>query len=483
MSLAADAPRSAAPLRAAADPRAFFAPFAGAAGFAIAAFWPGLMREGDTWWHLAAGDWILAHHSAPHVDPFSFSMAGRPWVAHEWLSEVFMALAFRAAGWSGLALLIGLALGATVAILARRLAMASSDVVAALMLVLVAALLTPSLTARPHMLALPLLALWADRLLAAREADRAPPLWLALVLALWANLHGGFVFGLALVAPFAVEAVVAAPAPERLRAALAWSRFGAACVAGAMATPFGFETLAFPFQLAGMRMLGRIGEWQAPDLTTLGVLPATLLGVLALALVTRTRLGPFRVATLAALCAMSVAHARHETLLAVVGAMLLAPALGQLAERLSPVGAPAAASAWTAALPLAVAVAAARLLHPIERGEDSSNPVAAFAAVPEPLRGRHVLNDYNFGGYLIARGVKPYVDGRTDLYGDAFLERFSDLSSKPGALARELDADAIAWTIFTPDRAIVSALDKEPGWRRLFANPTAVVHVRESAVR
>jgi len=483
MSLAADAPRSAAPLRAAADPRAFFAPFAGAAGFAISAFWPGLMREGDTWWHLAAGDWILAHHSAPHVDPFSFSMAGRPWVAHEWLSEVFMALAFRAAGWGGLALLIGLAFGATMAILARRLALASSDAVAALALVLVAALLTPSLTARPHMIALPLLALWADRLFAAREAGRAPPLWLALVLALWANLHGGFVFGLALVAPFALEAVVAAPAPERLRAALAWGRFGAVSLAGAMVTPFGFETLAFPFQLAGMRMLGRIGEWQAPDLSTYGVLPATLLGVLALALVTRARLGPFRVATLAALCAMSVAHARHETLLAVVGAMLLAPALGRLAERLSPAGAPTASSAWTAALPLAVAVAAARLLHPIERGEDSSSPVAAFAAVPESLRERHVLNDYNFGGYLIAHGVKPFVDGRADLYGDAFLERFSDLSSKPGALARELDDDAIAWTIFTPDRAIVSALDKEPGWRRLFANPTAVVHVRWSAGR
>src|SRR5450631_817787 len=121
MAPAAVVSRSASPPRAAIDPRRLFAPFAAAAGGAAAAFWPDLMREGDTWWHLTAGEWVLANRAAPHVDPFSSSFSGKPWVAHEWLSEAFMALSFRAGGWGGLALLTGLAFGATLAILARRL--------------------------------------------------------------------------------------------------------------------------------------------------------------------------------------------------------------------------------------------------------------------------------------------------------------------------------------------------------------------------
>ena len=161
MALAASAPGSAAPHEAAMDPRRLFAPFAAVVGGCAAAFWPDLMREGDTWWHLRAGDWVLANRAAPHVDPFSFTFAGRPWVAHEWLSEAIMAAAFRLGGWSGLTLPFALAFGATFAIVAKRLQRSMGDGAAALVLMIVAALLAPSLTARPHLLAMPLIAFWA----------------------------------------------------------------------------------------------------------------------------------------------------------------------------------------------------------------------------------------------------------------------------------------------------------------------------------
>ena len=64
--------------------------------FTLAAFSPQVLGDGDTWSHVATGEWIIAHGSAPHADPFSHSMAGAPWTAHEWLSEVLLALAFRA---------------------------------------------------------------------------------------------------------------------------------------------------------------------------------------------------------------------------------------------------------------------------------------------------------------------------------------------------------------------------------------------------
>src|SRR5277367_6891903 len=77
--------------------------------FTLAAFSPQVLGDGDTWSHVATGEWIIAHGGAPRADPFSHSMPGAPWIAHEWLSEVLLALAFRLGGWGGVVLMTGAA--------------------------------------------------------------------------------------------------------------------------------------------------------------------------------------------------------------------------------------------------------------------------------------------------------------------------------------------------------------------------------------
>lgn len=56
-----------------------------------------LFSEGDTWWHIRAGEEILRAHAWPHTETYSFTAAGTEWIAYEWLGEVAMALAYRAA--------------------------------------------------------------------------------------------------------------------------------------------------------------------------------------------------------------------------------------------------------------------------------------------------------------------------------------------------------------------------------------------------
>ena len=77
--------------------------------FALSAFSPKVLGDGDTWSHLATGEWIIAHGAVPRADPFSHSMPGAPWTAHEWLAEILLTLAFRLAGWSGVVLMTGAA--------------------------------------------------------------------------------------------------------------------------------------------------------------------------------------------------------------------------------------------------------------------------------------------------------------------------------------------------------------------------------------
>src|ERR1700746_3813954 len=71
-----------------------------------------LLNDPDTYLHIAAGRWMLAHAALPVHDPFSHSLAGADWVPHEWLAEIVLAAAYDTAGWSGLVLLAAAAFAA-----------------------------------------------------------------------------------------------------------------------------------------------------------------------------------------------------------------------------------------------------------------------------------------------------------------------------------------------------------------------------------
>ena len=131
-----------------------------------------LLADGDTWSHLATGEWIIAHGAVPRADPFSHSMPGAPWTAHEWLSEILLTLAFRCGGWSGVVLLTAAAAAGAALMMGLTVARDLSGGALGFTVLLGVALWTPSLLARPHVLALPLVAAWTVALLDARDRDR-----------------------------------------------------------------------------------------------------------------------------------------------------------------------------------------------------------------------------------------------------------------------------------------------------------------------
>ena len=206
-----------------------------------------IFNDGDVSWHIATGQWIIDHRAIPTTDPFSFTWVGKPWVPIEWLAEVIYAAAFRAAGYSGVAALVTAALIALHAVVYMNAARWIRP--ALLPIVAMDFALIPMLLARPHVLTWPLLAFWTWLMLKARDEDRAPPIYAALLMALWANLHGGFVFGLAIAAAFGLEALVAAE--DKKRAFRQWLIFGLACGAAVFVNGNGVEGVFHPFHAAG----------------------------------------------------------------------------------------------------------------------------------------------------------------------------------------------------------------------------------------
>ncbi len=457
------------------SPALVFALFAALAAFALAAFSPGLLNDGDTYWHIRAGEWMLAHGAVLRSDVFSYTALGHAWQAQEWLAEIWMAGAWATLGWPGIHLLFAAAAGLTAGVVAYFLRKRVELTPAVLTLVLGLACVTGSLLARPHMLALPLLAIWTAGLTSARERNAAPSWWLAPVMPLWANLHGSFAFGLALACVLAVEAAI--ESPQRKKAVAGWGLFLLAATASCLLTPFGLQTLLFPFKLSALQGLDHIGEWQASDFSHVTPFVLALLAALFVLGSGKIRVAPLRLLLLIALVWLALAHARHQMLLGVTAPILLAAALAR--------GWPAKNQTqplWfsmVAGLGFLVLIAA-RLALPVSRGDDAVSPVSALAHVPRFVRETPVVNDYGFGGYLIWNGVRPFIDSRAELYGDIFLRNYADIiSPDKDALAATLAFHHARWTIFSAQAPVVKLLDATPGWHRFYSDKLAVVHVHD----
>ncbi len=447
--------------------------------FALTLWAPGPLNDADSWWHVAAGRLMIVRHAVLTTDPFSYTMAGAPWFAHEWLSEVLMGGVFNLAGWGGVLLLTALAAGATAGLLARHTGRTLGGLPQVTLLVLALLLCAPHLLARPHVLAWPLLELWAAELISARSEDRAPRWRMLPLMTLWANLHGSFMFGLALVAPFALEALLAAKPQGRGGVILTWGGFALAAGAAALLTPHGLETVIFPLKLMAMPSLSGIGEWAPADFRTLSPIEIALLAMLLLAMLRPVRLPPLRALLLAGLVHLSLQHNRQEQVLGVVGALILAAPLAEVFASAQ------AAPAWpgrrwlpAAAAALGLGLVVARLSVPVTWRDAPATPVHALAAVTADLRKAPMINDYSFSGYLIGQGVRPYIDSRAELYGEAFLRSYGRMASGDReALAGELQRRGVRWTLLTAGSPMALAMDANPAWRRLYADRWAVVHV------
>ena len=434
-----------------------------------------MFDDGDVSWHIATGRWIL-QHGIPSADPFSHTMPGHPWVAHEWLPDIIYAAAFNLAGYPGVAALVGLALLALFAILAlplRRQVAPPALVITLLAMVIV---LAPFTLARPHVLVWPLVAGWTAMLLHYRDSGRAPPLAFALLMTLWTNMHGSFPLGLVIAGAVALDALVEAKWDRALLNR--WLAFGLASLAASLLNANGLAGLTYPFATLGMDTLPTIEEWKPSNPNDTPYFYAALLAAIGLCLYRGARLRIGEILLLLLLLAMAFSQVRHQTWLAIVAALLLPP-------RLANSGASPAMPRKAVLVGLAVAallLVAGRMLLPVMPAENRFSPRSALAHVPPDLRRRPVFNEYSFGGPLILAGIRPYIDGRADMYGDRFLLDYREaLDGDAGQFERAVERYGIAWTMLPPGNRLARRLDRTPGWTRLYADRVAVIHVRAGA--
>ncbi|MEO7814232.1 MAG: hypothetical protein ABIR87_02175, partial [Sphingomicrobium sp.] len=421
--------------------------------------------------------WIIDHRAVPHVDPFSFTFGGRPWMAFEWGSQLIYGGAYRLAGYAGVAAVVtALLVGLHLIIVANARRWLGPLGIAATIILLDMTLI-PMTLARPHLFGWLLLALWIHLLMKVRAQSRAPPLIAAALMIAWVNLHGSFAIGLVVAAVFALDACV--EARWRWPVVRDWLTFGLASTLCAMITPNGIHGFLYPLSVAQLRTLPLIVEWRPSEW---GRTPYffVALGVGGLLMLWRgVRLRPVIAGLLALLLVLALHQMRQQAILAIVAAMLLPRALGR-GERsgLFDFGQHKRVAAGLAVALIALLMF--RAMTPLEPSDNGANPVAAIAALPAELRSAPGLNGYGFGGPLIQAGIKPYIDGRSDMYGDAFFADYQRiLDGDRAAFDRAATRYRLQWTMIAPKyEALNRRLDSDPAWQRIYADASAVIHRR-----
>ena len=439
-----------------------------------------LLGDPDTQWHIAVGQQIWAAGAVPTTDLYSHTFAGAPWIAKEWLSQLILFGAYVVGAWRGVVLVTALSIGLAFAVLHEWLQRRLHPTLALAMTLAALPLAMPHFLARPHILVLPVIVIWMVGITSAAARDRAPPLAFALVMALWANMHGSFPLGLAMAGLAGLDGMVAAPAGRRLARCRSWALFLAAALACTALSPYGWHAIVVPLRMEGnAATLSYVSEWQPLSFDTEGCLALVALALALAALVRDWRANILRFVAIGLLGAMMVRHSRFISLFAVLAPILVCPALQRFPRFASrPTTEVGVLRGLVGAL-AAAALAVLLFTAPLPSGDVT--PEAAYRAAVAAGAEGPVLNHYDFGGFLIAHGVKTFVDGRTDqlFLGDFLPDYMSALKAKDdAAFSAILQRYRIGWALVRTKTAETRHLAHMPGWTQVYADKVASVFVK-----
>jgi len=182
---------------------------------------------------------------------------------------------------------------------------------------------------------------------------------------------------------------------------------------------------------------------------------------------------------------MAFAQGRAVEILALLAPLVLAAPLARqiggaevsVAGGASPTRGVLFASVAMALVAGTVAYASAHRFEP----HAHSAPVAAVTELKK-LNVTRVFNDYDFGGYLIANGVAPFIDGRTELYGEKFFVDHDAASGlrEPDNLFRLLDQYDIEATLTRTQGGAAKLLAHVDGWQKVYSDDIATIYLRKA---
>lgn len=460
--------------------------------------------DGDAWWHIHAGEEIVASGLVSDRNTWTIAAHGARWVSQDWLSNVLMAAIFGLGDWgiTWLSMLFGLMAAVSFGLLWHASLLRGGAHWALLLPLYGMGLIVagPIIGVRVQTVDLLLAALTVGALWGYLR-DRAVG-WLMilpLISLAWANLHAGWPLLFLLVGGLMVGEAIdrmlgrhQADGPP-----MSWRQLGllgiaTGVAAGALAiNPNGWQLYAYPVDAMSITALRDfLVEWAPPDVTRFeGQMTYAFVALVVLPVVA---IGWRRMRTadllwMAGLTIMALTSVRFALFLGPIGAALAASALGMRYPNMqlgaSPAGSNDSRSArWlgvsmvTVALILGVSLAVLRA-SPHTQAEQIAQIMPARAAdwVSANEPDARIFNTYSWGGYLGWRlpDAAVYIDGRADIYGDARLRAYAAVLNVWANPAHLLDGERINIVLLKHDAPLLKWLRNSRNWEPAYEDDVA----------
>lgn len=463
------------------------------------------LNDGDTFWHIAAGQRMLADRAILTQDVFSHTAPNTPWTAHEWLAEIVMAVVHDFSGLPGLCIFFFFIASLSFWILYVTVRKESSEWPTLVFVSLAFILSLSHLLARPHIFTWLLGGLSFFLL----KKQQKYLYFLPIITILWVNLHGGFILGIALQGMFLCGKYIEAGFPLKPRPLKDWIKIQKTSVLVFFLTivsvginPFGYSLYLFPFHVSDDVFAKGINEWLSPNLQEQWIFRLFLLFVIFL--LSLNKYLPTWQERLFLLFFINAAlvHQRHIS----VAGYYLAPALAKSTETwLTPIvqhysnkkanfEKPLILSKWSGPvgtltlaiiflvlsssffpkpqLFLKILIPVPEKIFPIEAVEYLSN---------NPPKG-NVFNQYAWGGYMIyaLRPEQPvFIDGRADMYGTKIFNDYQKIVKVEKEINDLLDKYQIKWVFYPTNSSLIRYLILKKTWHEVYSDGFASILIRD----
>jgi hypothetical protein len=474
-----------------------------------------LLGDAGIGWHIRAGQQIVATHAIPHVDSFSSTMRGKPWFAWEWLYDVVVGQLETALGLNGVVWFTAVVIAAAFAWMFRLLIVRRTNLLVALVLVLLAVAASMiHFLARPHVVSWLFTLAWFWILDSSERESferRRWRLWvLPLLMLAWVNMHGGFLVGFVLLGIFFLgaawtwfrakegrieEALQKIAAGKRARRLVA---VGLLSALASMVNPYGWMLYSHVYSYLSNRFLmDHIDEFQSPNFHGIAqrcFLVLLLVTIAALAVRGRElRMSEgltILFAVYAGLYASRNIPVSSILLVMVVGPLVPAAGVARgFFQRMAAVEVGLRGHVW----PIVATVVT--LLIAVNGGRVGSNvgmdahfdprrmPVQAVNFLEQQGLSGPVLSPDYWGGYLIYRlypKALVVVDDRHDLYGEEFFKSYLKFIRGERGWEEFLREHPAAYVLLPRDAGVAQLLSVSHGWKQIYTDDVAVGFVHEA---
>jgi hypothetical protein len=450
----------------------------------------GFFVDPDLWWHIKVGQDILGTHRFPGTDPFSWTVAGHPWIAYEWLGDVLIGAVEKYAGFVGLETLLFAVASAVILALYAYATMRSGNSKAGFVSALVlCSLAFASFTLRPQMIGYFFLVLLLIVMERFQQGSMGwlwllPPLFL-----IWVNTHGSFIIGLGVIVVYWAAGLTDLnlggiemkrwSREQRVRLELIFLL----CLAVLPLTPYGMRLAVYPFDMAFSQPVNvaNILEWQPMPFNVVGA--KLFLALLVLFFFAQMAIRPVWRAAEVLLFFGGVVMACLHVRFVLLFVPFFAPLFATLLARWLPAYERRKDHYVLNALLILGLIGAIAYYFPksadIHRAVAKDFPVDALAYLHRHPMPQPMFNTYNFGGYLVYSGQRVFIDGRGDLFerGGVFSDYLQASLIRTGAL-QVLDRYGVQSCILQRGEPLTVVLAASPNWQRVYHDNVSELFVK-----